>query len=199
MPITRTYECDDCDQQFQRIHYDRNEPAPECPYCEAAKTRNIPGMFGKPGFGTTSIKSKAIDYAQQSLATDYGLTDLRTGTREGESVVVPPPPIQAAERGQMVEELKAAYGPAAPAMAEHLIPQVEGFWQKNQTPTLPPEVAAAKAAVEAAAASSGGAARAAGEDPIALLHKAKPRVNMEVIARADREGKEIAKPARRAQ
>jgi len=79
MAIVRTYCCDLCGAKFDKLHFDRSEPPPPCPGCEALQARQVPA-----GFAITGSKSKAVDITQNIVEKDYGLTDMRDNLREGD-------------------------------------------------------------------------------------------------------------------
>lgn len=171
----RTYECDDCEQQFSFSHHGQDETLPECPFCAAAAKR-IPNSFN-----ITGIKAKAIDIAQQIMEEDYGMTDANDNLREGDTAFKGPSPVQTAEREAMVQQIKDTLGPEV--VPEHLVPQVNEFWKNQQTPAMPPEAVAQQEARIQTARATAPQAAAAGEDPMALLHKAKPKMRLTPIGR----------------
>ncbi len=66
MAIVRSYECADCTERigkpfrFDKLHFSRDEPAPECPGCQAAASRQVPAGFA---IGNSNL-SKAVDITQ---------------------------------------------------------------------------------------------------------------------------------------
>ncbi len=79
MAIVRTYLCGDCGEKFDRLHFDRSEPPPECPTCKALSARQAPS-----GFSIGGNAAKAGDIAQDILEKDYGMTDIKDRLREGD-------------------------------------------------------------------------------------------------------------------
>ncbi len=84
MAICRTYLCDDCGTKFDKLHFDRNEPAPECPGCAALEARQIPAGFSI-GAGKTSM-SEAVKITQDVMERDLGFTNFKDNTRPGDIV-----------------------------------------------------------------------------------------------------------------
>lgn len=85
MAIMRRYECGDCGCKFEKLHFDRNEPTPECPGCQALAAKQLPSGFSIGG-GT---HSKAIDITQSIVEKDFGMTDMRDNIKEGETAAMP--------------------------------------------------------------------------------------------------------------
>ena len=152
MPIVRTYQCEECSERlghvfrFDKLHFSRDEPPPECPGCQAFEAQKpAPAVFisnrERPvkevpaGFKMTSNASKAGDITQDILEKDYGLSDIRDRQREGDLAVVTPP---------------------------HLRPAVDNFFKASG-----PVIAAAKQGAQAAAAE--------GSNPFAIVQKAAKR------------------------
>lgn len=172
MPISRTYLCDDCQGQFNRLHWDRDEPVPECPYCASDAARNIPGTFN-----ITGARAKAIDIAQQIAEEDYGLTNMRDNLREGDIAAMGPSAPQTAEREELVREMQATFGEAA-GTPERLEQNIKEFWHTGGSKTsLPPEAQMARDQKVAEARMASTVARTDGADPIELLHKAEKAAN----------------------
>jgi hypothetical protein len=81
--IIRTYRCDDCEQEFE-VHCESSDGDPDCPTC--AKVLDWqPGMFS-----ITGHKSRAIDVTQKIIEEDFGLSNLKDNTREGEAAYKEP-------------------------------------------------------------------------------------------------------------
>jgi DNA-directed RNA polymerase subunit RPC12/RpoP len=165
MPISRTYLCDDCDNRFTRLHWERDEPVPECPYCASEKARQVPGMFS---IGTN--KGKAPDMVYRMAEEDYGITDMNDHLYEGDIAMKAPAPIQTAEAEAIVREIKDATG--MEDVPVHLKDQVQSFWKTNTTPQAAPEANALRTQLEAQAKASAATTRESGADPMALLHNA---------------------------
>lgn len=82
MAIVRRYECGDCGTKFEKLHFDRAEPPPECPGCQALAARQVPA-----GFSIAGPASKAGDIAYDIMSKDYGYTDMKDKLREGDTAV----------------------------------------------------------------------------------------------------------------
>jgi hypothetical protein len=80
--IYRTYGCDDCGCTFEVAHESSDEKYPDCPTCSKV-------LEWRPqSFNITGVKAKAIDYAQDVLEKDYGLSDFKDNNREGDVGIV---------------------------------------------------------------------------------------------------------------
>lgn len=107
MAIVRTYECPDCTERtgqtfrFDKLHFDRNEPAPECPGCRALAAVQVPA-----GFSIKGNASRAGDITQKIVEQDYGLTNMADRQREGDLAVITPPHLRPA-----VDNFYKASGP----------------------------------------------------------------------------------------
>lgn len=93
MAIVRTYLCGDCGTKFDKLHFDRSEPPPECPGCQAlaAKQVQVPA-----GFAIKGNTSKAVDITQSIMEKDLGYSDFKDSVREGETAVKTPRHLEAA-------------------------------------------------------------------------------------------------------
>lgn len=124
MTIVRTYLCGDCGTKFDKLHFDRNEPPPECPGCQAVSVKNVPAAPAYIGNAT-----KAGDLAGRILQEDYGIpaSQINDRQREGDIAVKIAAPLQkqadnffnnagpSMPAGQMI---KAARSAAAVSRAE---------------------------------------------------------------------------------
>lgn len=104
-----TLRCTDCATQWKRTVTDPNEPDPPCPNC-AKETNNIgldvaAGQAPAAG-GLPSVR--AMDFAMNTVAEEYRLTDLRTDSREGESMAPKLPAQQQAAADSMFDPAKRA-------------------------------------------------------------------------------------------
>ena len=120
MAIVRTYHCDDCGTTFDKLHFDRADPAPECPGCQALASKQVPA-----GFSINGNASKAGDIAQNILEKDYGMTDIRDRQREGDISTITPPHLRAAVDGMWKptgDIIAAAKAGAAAAKADGVNP-----------------------------------------------------------------------------
>lgn len=123
MAIVRTYICEDCSQRlgkifkFDKLHFDRNEPPPECPGCQAASVKNVPAAPAYIGNA-----SKAGDLAGKILEEDYGIPPamINDRQREGDVAVNVPASLDAQAKnffngagpsmpaGQMIQAARAS-------------------------------------------------------------------------------------------
>lgn len=144
-----TLRCTDCGHKWRRQTQHVMAEDPPCPAC-AKVPKNIgldvaagvaPAIGGNPAV-------KAMDYTMETVAQDYGFTNLRTDAHEGESMVPKLPPAQQ----QMAD---AMFNPQArrQAMRGRMAPKLNGI----------------------AAAAMAGEYRAPAHDPIAALHAGRPR------------------------
>lgn len=93
----------DCGHTYKRImEADDTDalaviPDPPCPKCSVtAKKKKFDFASGKaPGVGG-SLMVRAVDTTLNTVAEDYGMTDLRTDVREGEAMAPKLPPKQQA-------------------------------------------------------------------------------------------------------
>jgi predicted nucleic acid-binding Zn ribbon protein len=93
MAIVRTYECGECGCRFDKLHFDRADPPPPCPGCQAlaAKQSQVPA-----GFAIKGNMSRAVDITQSIMENDLGYTDFKDSVREGEVAVKTPPHLEKA-------------------------------------------------------------------------------------------------------
>ena len=80
--VARTYRCAVC-KTTVTLRQESAEGAPDCPTCHG-DTDWQPG-----GFTITGAKSQAVDIAQRVVEKQFGLTDLKDNTREGEAAFKP--------------------------------------------------------------------------------------------------------------
>lgn len=92
-----TLRCTDCAHKWKRTVSSPDEADPPCPCC-AKRTQNIgldvtagraPAVGGSPAV-------RAMDFTMETVAQEYGFTDLRTDAREGETMTPKLPPKQQA-------------------------------------------------------------------------------------------------------
>ena len=97
-----TLRCTDCGNKFRRTVESPDEPDPPCPKC-AKVPQNIgldvaagvaPSIGGNPA-------NKAMDFTMETVAQEYGFTDLSTDAREGETMTPKLPPAQQATADAM--------------------------------------------------------------------------------------------------
>jgi hypothetical protein len=115
--------CTDCGHKWRRTVTDPDEPDPPCPHCAKATTNiGLDVAAGKvPAIGG-NIAVKAMDFTLETVSQEYGLTDLRTDAREGETMTPKLPPAQQAQADAMFNPAlrKKAMGGGARAMAPKL-------------------------------------------------------------------------------
>lgn len=180
--IVRTYQCLDCGDTFEVSLDSGNAADPPCPYCEKVLEWR-PGMFS---IGTH--KGKAVDVAQQVLEQDYGLTNFRDGSREGDVTAMPPPAETTSEREtRMRSEIESNAALAELAVAA--TPEVRANTAKffggfGATAQIGANQVSAQTMLAAARSGPG-----ADTNPMELLHKAgkagKLPTNYRIIARSN--------------
>lgn len=91
MPSVRTYKCGK-GHNFEHYHASMDEPLLDyCPHCVAdEKLSYVPGGLHIGG----SARSKAEKLGFEIAQNEYGLTNMRDKTYEGENIIVPPPALQ---------------------------------------------------------------------------------------------------------
>ena len=173
MPVTRTYACDDCGNQWSYLHLNRDDPVPECAMClSKAAPKQLIGSFN---IGT--VKSKAIDYTWKMAQERYGMTDMRDNSYEGDAAALPPSPVQTAEADQLTRLMKEA----SPEMSSEQADMTKSFWQKGAAPPM-------QQALTQTAMANAAQTRQDGLDPMGLVHQGEKatggRMKLEVIGRA---------------
>jgi hypothetical protein len=97
-----TLRCTDCGHKWRRTVESPDEADPPCPCCERRPV-NIgldvsagiaPSIGGNPA-------NKAMDFTLETVAQEYGFTDLRTDARDGETMTPKLPPAQQAAADAM--------------------------------------------------------------------------------------------------
>lgn len=124
--IVRKYRCPDCSERlgqeftFEKMHFDRSEPPPECPGCLMASIP-APGGFAIGG----SVQSKAVNETFNEMQR-MGFTDMKDSLREGDTAVPRlPQPLQTAVDGYWgggSQLINAARAHAQQARAEGVNP-----------------------------------------------------------------------------
>lgn len=175
--IIRTYECPNCNQQFE-VTCESSDGDPDCPFCSRVLEWR-PGMFA-----ITGNKSRAIDITQNILETEFGMTNINDRQREGDVAAIAAPPPGGAERDAQIRQLsEAAQAYGQPALTPNQAEMAKAFWAGGQTPMQ--SIPAADMLNNAKLATA--AANAEGVNPMALLHKAgkegKLKTRIDVIAR----------------
>lgn len=174
MPVRRTYACDQCAHQWTETTAKSDDPYPDCPGCGGAS-----GWVPK-GFAITTTKSKAMDIAQSAME-DMGHSDFRDNQRAGDIAAKGPAPMQTAEAEaitrSMIEHAKLE-GDQANSIAPELMSQAQNFWGGG-VPNMGQMTADP---VRGVAAEASTAARDLGADPIALLHEAGQRGELNLLS-----------------
>lgn len=99
-----TLRCETCHHKYKRIMRDLDQADPPCPRCAKPARLNaqVLKFNGKAPSVGGSLVVKATDYTAQATMEDYGMTDLRSDVREGET--------------------------AAPKLAPHMQAQADSFF-----------------------------------------------------------------------
>ena len=99
--IIRTYSCADCEQEFE-VTCESSDGDPDCPTCSQV-------LEWRPGgFNIIGNKGKAVDLTQKILEEDYGLTNFKDNTREGDVHGIVAPPAGTAEREAGIRQMSEA-------------------------------------------------------------------------------------------
>jgi len=172
MPINRTYRCDDCELEWTVTHANSSEPYPDCPKClEKAEWQPV-------GFSITGDKAKNVDTTYKILEEDYGLTNYKDKTYEGETGIILDKPQK--EMVQMEAQLLKDMNNIKEQNGNR-----PDFWS-GQVPGAGSALPAAQILQDAKAGAA--AARAMKADPMAMLSKAgnagKLKMPIQVVARA---------------
>lgn len=177
MMVFRTYQCNDCDQVFEVTCDSGNDGDPDCPFCSKV-LQWVPGMFSVRG-----DKSRALDVTQKIMEDQYGYTNFKDNTREGETVVIPPAAPTTSSNDALMQQIsevaQSRSQPLTPVQAD----MASSFWGAGaQVPQIP------VAQVLASAKQSIALANQEGVNPMRLLHEAgkqgKLPMKINVIARA---------------
>jgi hypothetical protein len=83
MPIIRTYGCPECNHVMDVVldSSQWDDPPPSCPRCDE-REQSMQQQFKPVAIGGSN-RSKAVAIAQDIAATDYGVADIQTRTKEG--------------------------------------------------------------------------------------------------------------------
>jgi hypothetical protein len=150
--VYRTYGCDDCGNEWE-VSCAADDPAPDCPTCTKILDWR-PKSFAIGG----SNASKAVDYTQNIMEQDYGLTNFRDSAVEGESAAIMPK-YTTSENEQLTREVMQYTEQTKETQVKN------DFWGQNHgqashmnTVTAQGMIAAAKVGPQ-------------GVDPMAMLHQ----------------------------
>lgn len=166
--VRREWYCDECEYRWVTI--DEQADVVECPDCPECASR--PEQVRRP-VGLRTNASRALELAQKVAEEDYGVTNMHDHLKPGDIGAMAPSPIQTAEGEAITRELVSMGAPVE--LAPHLQEQTKTFWGANGAATpqanpfgLPTTIDQARVMAAPAAAET----RAAGHDPVGLLHQA---------------------------
>ena len=150
--VYRTYGCDDCGNEWE-VECASEAGDPDCPTC--AKVLDWrPGSFSVGG----SAAAKAVDFTQDIMEKDYGLTNFRDNALPGESAAIMPK-YTTSENETLTREVMQYAEQTRETQVKH------DFWGSNHgtpshinTMTGQSMIAAAKVGPQ-------------GVDPMAMLHQ----------------------------
>ena len=109
MPVTRTYECDDCGHRETVLHLSRDEPAPACSKCSGnaraqVSAPHIAKSIGRTGDATYRAMEDAARGRAELVAAQTGepvhetgmlVTDMRDNLRPGDLAAASTPIVRA--------------------------------------------------------------------------------------------------------
>lgn len=81
MPIMRTYFCPECAHQIEVVLTAEQWDAPP-PSCEACDAHDMRQEFKPPAIGG-SLRSKAVGIAEDIIANDFNVADIKFDNRQG--------------------------------------------------------------------------------------------------------------------
>ena len=153
----------ECNHRYTRVMRAEDEQSlaarrdPPCPKCSRArKPRKMKFDGTAPAIGG-SIVVRAVDYTAQTVMSDYGMTDLRSDVREGETMAPKLAPRLQAMADNMFARPKQRGNPAAGifGLSPRAVMQaaVSGRFQTSDTP-----------------------------NPIAAQHRARDRAPVHIVA-----------------
>jgi DNA-directed RNA polymerase subunit RPC12/RpoP len=173
--IIRTYECMECSALFEVTLDSGNDGDPPCPNCDKV-------LEWRPtSFNISSNKGKAVDIAQEIIEQDYGMTNFKDGSREGDVAAITPveTTVDREKREMAIMEAHQAVAAQAPPLPPAQADMVKGFFG------APGGGGSLNLATIRAGASVGPAANV---NPMQQLHEAGRKgmlpMNYRIIARA---------------
>lgn len=184
MPKICTYRCQTANHEFEHWHNSSDEGPPDfCPICvQESKLSQVPAGMHIGG----SPKSKAMNMAFDIAQRQYGLTDMKDSTREGESPYKAPPAPQGDARA-----LQDAIDTSMSAIRQPLNPTQQSmasqFWGAGATNSV--QAATANQTLLSAARQATAETRASdGGSPMHKFHEAmrnnpQDRVKFKIIGR----------------
>lgn len=171
--IIRTYLCTDCNTEFEVTCESGNAGDPDCPTC----TKVLQWIPAWRGASKTNV-GRAADVAQQILEEDYGMTNFRDNSREGDIAAITPSETMAEreKREAAVAAVNMEMAKTAPQLNDAQAEAVKAFWGAGPQAPINP-------AINAPALIAAAKAGPQGNDPIKMLHDAKPPFRFRVVAR----------------
>lgn len=154
----RKFKCPDC-RHVWRAESHFSWPEPDCPNCGFHPDPIVERVCAPAIVGT---RSKAVDQAWSIAQEDFGLTNMRDNTKEGETAIIMPPA-----------------PPANIIQPNNRVQHSGGFMWGG----VPPATVPAKAPTQAQASVASAIANAEGRNPMTLLHEAKPTLNAHSLGR----------------
>lgn len=153
----RVFRCPDCNHKW-KAESKLGFPEPDCPQC-GFHPDPLPDRVCAPAIVGT--RSKAVDQAWSIAQEDFGLTNMRDNTKEGETSIIMPP------------------APPANTIAPNNRVQQSGGFMWGGIPDAPKGKAPSQATAKGAAA----LANAEGRNAMKLLHEARPVLNAHSLGR----------------
>lgn len=166
--IRRTYRCTDCGTEFRVMLASEDEAPGACPRCPPTTEPSAPAVWVPPRPGIVGIKSKAIDYTQNMMEQDYGLTDFNDNMRVGDMAIKSITPSQTGEREKVIRELVEAGMPIP--VAKEVEDAASNYWQGQAGGSVAENSTMVNNSVASAASA---AARAEGAEPLSILERAR--------------------------
>jgi hypothetical protein len=163
----RVYRCPDCGHKW-RTESKLGFLEPDCPQC-GFHPDPLPVRMGMPAIIGT--KAKAVDEAYRVASEDYGLTNLRDNSKEGETAFIPP--------------VMPAQPPANIVLPGNAVQQAGGFmWGHGGSGKVAPQIPVANVLASAKAAARLNDAQDA--NPMTKLHQARPTLTAHSLGRFNR-------------
>lgn len=169
-PDRKTYQCLDCGHQFRWVHTGEPGDDPECPKCPKTAEPPPAPKWVPPRIAIGTTKGRVIDYVQSMVETDFGMTDMNDGQREGDVAFKGPAPLQTAEREATIRDLVDAGVPEATSV--QIVEGAKNYWQ-GQGGAAATEATLGQASPAAAGSA---AARRDGVEPLGILEADRARV-----------------------
>lgn len=159
----RVYRCPDCGWKW-KCESKLGFVEPDCPQC-GFHPDPLPDRVAAPAIIGT--KARAVDQAYDIVSSDYGLTNLRDGAREGDTaVILPPTPPQ---------------NIIAP---NNVVQQAGGFMWGNASNGQVPQIPVASVLAQAKTVAKLNDAQ--GVNPMQRLHAARPKLTAHSLGNFNR-------------